>query len=289
MTKRSVLVTGATGQVGGAVATALLDAGHTVRALVRDAGAEKAQALAARGMELAQGDLGHVEQISAAARGVDSVFVLTTPWTGVEAEVEHGINAVDGAVAAGVGHVVFSSVGSADQTTGIPHFDSKARIEEHLKGSGVPWTITGPVFFYENFFFPWNLADLERGKIRLALPADRPLQMVALRDIGRMNALALGERGRFLGLRIDLASDELTGRQIADVFTSVRGTPIAFEEQPVEEIRSQSDDLAIMYEWFNDVGYSMDIPSLRESYPEVGWTPFAEWAATHMKAEAAAS
>ena len=142
----SVLVSGATGQQGGALAWVLLDNGHRVRAFVRRPDSQEAKELERLGAELAEGDFEEPSTIEQAARGMDAVYVVATPFeAGMEAETRHGIAAADAAKTAGVGHLVYSSVGGADQDTGIPHFDSKREVEEHIEGLGIPYTIVAPV------------------------------------------------------------------------------------------------------------------------------------------------
>lgn len=150
-TKRTVLVTGATGQQGGAVARALLSNGHGVKALTRKPDSAAAQALASAGAQLVIGDLDDTTAFAKAASGVDTLFLMgTMQGDNADAETRQGIAAANAAKAAGVGHLIYSSVADADKNTGIPHFDSKYRVEQHLRGLGVPYTISAPVFFMEN-------------------------------------------------------------------------------------------------------------------------------------------
>ena len=275
-----ILVTGATGQQGFAVANALLEGGAAIRVLVRKPDHARAQELAGRGAEVATGDFDHPDTLAEALAGVTSVFGVTTPFGGgTDAEVRHGKTLVDAAKKAGIAHFVYSSVGGADQGTGIPHFDSKYEVEKHLVASGLAYTITGPVYFYENLLFPWSIPALKEGVLRMAMPADRKLQQVAVRDIGRFNALALRRPGDFAGKRIDYAGDDITGSEAAAILAKHAGREVAFAEQPVAEVYKQSEDLGLMYDWFNKVGYSSDLGALRRQYPEVEWLDYDRWAA----------
>ncbi|TDD08019.1 NmrA family NAD(P)-binding protein [Nonomuraea diastatica] len=104
-----VLVIGATGRQGGAVARELLAHGHTVRGLSRDIGSPRAKRLREQGAELVAGNLENREAIRAAADGVDAVFALTTPYEeGVEAEVRQGVNAARVAAELGL-RLIYSS------------------------------------------------------------------------------------------------------------------------------------------------------------------------------------
>lgn len=275
-----VLVTGATGHQGSSVVDALLERGLRVRALVRDPGSAGAKALAARGVELARGDFDHPATLTEAARGAGAAFILSTPFTGgPEIETRQGIAAVDAVRAAGVGHIVYSSVSDANRATGVPHFDSKHLVEQHLAASGAPFTIVAPVFFMENYAAPWMQASLAEGKLFMALPASRRLQTIDVRSIGRFAALVLDRRDPFLGKRIDIASDEHTGDEAAAILSGALGKPLRYVAVPPDALRAQSEDMALMFEWFDRVGYSADIAGLRRDYPEVGWRTLAEWAA----------
>jgi len=275
----SVLVTGATGQQGGAVARALIKKGHSVRALTRKPDSAGALALKQLGAELAVGSFDDRDSLVRAMTGVDAVFIMSTPFeAGMDTETRQGITAVDAAKAAGVKHVVYTSVSDANKKTGIPHFDSKAVVEEHLARSGVPYTIIAPVFFAENLVGPWFGGGLKQGVVALAMPAKRPLQHITVEEIGAFGALVLERRDAFLGKRINLASNELTGEQVADLFSRVASKPFQYAEIPLAQIRSSNEDMAIMFEWFDKKGYSADIAALRRDYPEVGWRSFEDWA-----------
>ena len=205
---------------------------------------------------------------------------MTTPFeAGVEVETAQGVALINAAAASDVDHFVYSSVASADKATGVPHFDSKYRVEEHLASSGLRWTVIAPVYFMDNLFFPDTLNGLREGQYAIALPADLPLQQIAVEDIGAFAAHVLADPDRFDGKRVDIAGDELSSRESADVLANALGRPVSVVEVPIDAIRGFSEDLALMYEWFVSDGYSVDIDGLRSAHPEVGWTRFADWTA----------
>jgi len=276
----SVLVSGATGQQGGALARVLLEKGHRVRAFVRRPNSPEAATLERLGAELAEGDFEEPSTIERAARGMDALFVVATPFeAGMEAETRHGIAAADAAKTAGVSHLVYSSVADADKDTGIPHFDSKRKVEEHIESLEVPYTIVAPVYFMDNLLAPWTLPQLKEGRLPVALPSSRPLQQIAVSDIAAFAALVLESREEFVGRRVDIASDELAGEEAAEVLTRVTGREIEYVELPLEQVRqAMGEDGARMFEWFDQVGYSADIAALRRDHPEVGWHAFEDWA-----------
>ena len=275
----TVLVTGVTGKQGGALARLLLKKGHRVRAFTRRPDSPAAQQLKPLGAELAVGNFDDRAAIERAAQGVDALFAMSTPYeAGTEVETRQGIELADAAKPAGVKHLVFTSVANADRKTGIPHFDSKYKVEQHIKTLGIPYTILAPVFFMENLISPWWLPGLQEGKLAMALPGTRKLQQVAVDDIAGFAAVVLERREQFLGKRIDLASDEVTGNEVVDVLSRVSGRKIEYAEFPLAQLRAMNEDFAKMFDWFNRVGYSADIPGLRRNYPEVGWHTFEGWA-----------
>jgi uncharacterized protein YbjT (DUF2867 family) len=277
--QRSVLVAGATGQQGGAVARALLSKGHRVRALTRRPDGEAAVRLASAGAEVVAGDLGDAASVLKAAANVDTMFLMGNSYEGgTEEETRQGIVAADAAKAAGVGHLIYSSVADADRSTGIPHFESKYLVEKHIAGLGMPYTISAPAGFMENVVAPWAIDGLRRGMHAFALPPGRVLQLVAVADIGAFVAALAERREQVFGKRFDIAGDELSGEEQARILSQAIGRPIGYQEIPIAAARQQSEDAALMFEWFDRVGYDADIAALRRDFPEVGWHSFADWA-----------
>lgn len=266
MAEETILVTGATGQQGGVVARYLLQQGEKVRALTRHPA--KAEALKKMGAEVAVGDLTDPDSLKPALRGVKKVFLVTTPFeAGMEAEVRQGVEMAEAAKEAGVEHLVFSSVGSANNNTGIPHFETKRRVERQIKRVGLPATILRPVFFMENFTAPWMLPAIQQGKVALPLAADRKLQMIALDDIGAFGAAAFIRPKEFIGQEIDLAGDALTMPETLGLLAAELGKPIQYEPLPVDQAEKVfGHDFGVMFRWFNEVGYSVDIPALENRW-----------------------
>jgi uncharacterized protein YbjT (DUF2867 family) len=277
--KLNVLVTGATGKQGGHLVRDLLARGHSVRALARNPQSPAAVALAERGATIVTGDFQDQGSLERAARGVDTVFAMSTPFgTDEKTETREGINVVRAATAVGVTHLVYSSVAGADRATGIPHFDSKFEVEKEVRRSGVPFTIVAPVFFMDNFLADYMAAGLAQGSIALAVPATRRLQQIAVADIAQFAALVIERRAAFLGKRIDIASDELTLATAAEAISEASGRRIEYTALPIDTVRQWSEDQARMLEWFDHVGYDADIVGLRSLYPEVDWHRFTTWA-----------
>jgi uncharacterized protein YbjT (DUF2867 family) len=274
-----ILVTGATGQQGNAVACSLLRQGQKVRALTRNP--DKAARLAKAGAEVVKGDLTDPAGLEAALQGVHGVFAMSTPFeAGMDAEVRQGMVLADAAKKAGVQHYVYTSVASVDSNTGIPHFESKRKVEEYIRQLGLPATFLRPVWFMENFGSPWLRPSILQGKLAVPLRPATKLQMIALQDIGEFGAAAFLRPDRFIGQAIELAGDELTMPEVAAQLSRAMGRPVQFHQIPDEEAAAMvGQDFSVMYRWFNSVGYSVDIPALRQRYG-IPLTSFADLVTT---------
>lgn len=281
---RVILVTGATGRQGGAALRHLHERGFTVRAATRDPEKPAARQLGGQGVEVVRLDLNDSASIAQAVEGVYGVYSVQDARQGAEGEIRQGKNLIDAANRARIGHLVYSSVGSADRQTGIPHFDSKAVIEEHLRASGIPYTVIRPTFFMENWL--WMKDMIGGGEIAWPLKPETRLQMIAVDDIGGFVALAFEHPGRWQGRAIDIAGDELDMNGIAKAFTRRSGREVAYRQIPWEQFeRHAGREMTTMYRWFENTGYSVDIPAIRSEYPKL--TNFERWLNTHwQKAQA---
>jgi uncharacterized protein YbjT (DUF2867 family) len=276
--KLTVVVTGSTGKQGGAVARGLLKRGHKVRAVTRDPNSSHAKSLAHAGATLVAASLDDSAAIKKALEGATSLFAMTMPSGGTDAETQQGIAAADAAKAAGV-HLVFTSVGSANRQTGVPHFDSKYEVEKHIATIGVRATILAPVSFMDNLYFIKE--QLAKGIYAAALPPTRELAQVAVTDIGEVAVRVLEDADRFTGKRFDLASDELSGNDAMAILSRVTGRPFSYYQVPLDVIRQRmGEDAVKMYEWFDRVGFTVDRAALRREFPDVAFRDFESWAKT---------
>lgn len=280
-----ILVTGATGRQGGAVARQLLSAGVRVRAMTRKPGSDPARALAARGAEVVQGDLDDPASVERALEGVWGTYAVQNTWeAGVEKEEEQGTRMAELARGKGVQHFVYASVGSAHRKTGIPHFENKARIEETVRRLRFPsHVILRPVFFMENFLGPSFAGGIRQGRLVIALAPTTKLQMIAVEDIGEIGRRAFLDHARLAGREIDLAGDELTMPEAARILSEGLGRPVEFERQPIEPVRAFSEDFALMLEWFDRVGYEADIAGLEREF-SLELMRFRRWVEAHREA-----
>lgn len=276
-----ILITGATGQQGGATARELLAGGHAVRAMTRKPESPAAQDLKSRGAEVIFGDLDEENSLRDALRGIWGALAVQNTWeAGVEREEEQGKRFALLAREAGVQHFVYASVGSAQRRTGIPHFENKWRVEETVRGLGFPsHVISRPVFFMENLLGPFFKPSIDQGTLAIALGPDTKLQMIAVQDIGRYYRVFFERHAELNRREIDLAGDSVTPVEAARILSEAIGRPISFFRVPIEEVRKASDDYAIMLEWFERVGYDADIEGTAREFG-VRPTPLRAWART---------
>jgi uncharacterized protein YbjT (DUF2867 family) len=275
---KTILVSGITGQQGGAVARRLQGDGWRIRGLTRDPESDRAREYYELGIEVVQGDLADEASLLAPLEGIYGVFAMATPFErGTENEIAQGKTLGEAAAAAGVSHYVYASVGSADKKTGIPHFESKAEIEDHLKGLKLPLTIVRPVFFMENLV-SWGTQPSDEGLAVMApLAPTTRLQMIAVDDIAAIVGVVFAEPERFIGKALDIAGDELTLPDAAGVLGAAIGHPLRYVQVPWDAVRAQNEDFYLMYQWFEREGYDVDIDDVRKIYPEL--LDFRAWVA----------
>lgn len=267
MTLRSViLVTGATGNQGSAVTKSLLQQGtFTVRALVRNKTSEKATALESLGAELVEGDYEDVLSLTKALQGVSGVFSMQDFAHGVDTEVRQGKTIADLAKKADVTHFVYSSVGSANRQTGIPHFESKHSIEQHIRRIDLPYTILRPVYFMYNLK---GMRDrIDQGFLSMPLRPQTTLQQLSEQDYGNIVARVFADKDRFLGHAIDIASVDISMTRLAERFSQSVNKPVVYEQISFDSFRQQAgDETARMFTWFDTVGYAANIKELEKLF-----------------------
>ncbi|MCS3409883.1 NmrA/HSCARG family protein [Serratia sp. AKBS12] len=264
------LVFGATGQQGGAVARALRGAGRQVRAFVRDPHSNMARALAAEGITLAVGDLFDRASIDRAMQGIQGVFSVQASSPGGEVsdeqEIMQGKAIADSALAAGVSHIVYSSSGAAGKgPTGMGHFDSKSEIEEYLRALPLSTTITRPASFMEMMLLPGM--GLNSGSFFFFMRPNQAIQMIALQDLGRINAQILCNPQRYAGQTLELASQALTGEDLQRAFSNAAGHPVHYHRFS-DELLKQNAFLRRLTALVDNgmVAGSADIPALEQEF-----------------------
>jgi uncharacterized protein YbjT (DUF2867 family) len=274
--ERLILVTGATGKQGTAVVDHLRARGFPIRALTRDPEKPAARNLVNEGVEVAAGDFNDPDSLRRAMDGVYGVFSMSTPYEeGSEAEIRQGKILADAASRSQVTHYIYTSVGGAERKTGVPHFDSKFEIEEHVRGLGFPhYTIIRPVFFMENWLVLKGMIDA--GKIYWPLSPQTKLQQVATSDIGGLAAMAFEHRDHWQGRAVELAGDDRTMTDMVAAFSRKIVHEVTYQQVPWDQYeQTAGPEWAIMFRWFEDHGYEANIEALRSEYPQL--TNLDQW------------
>tara|TARA_B100000614_G_scaffold259350_1_gene283761 strand:- start:3962 stop:4888 length:927 start_codon:yes stop_codon:yes gene_type:complete len=275
--RHSILVFGATGRQGGSVARALLKAGWPVRAFVSDPSKPAALALQQAGAELMRGSFEETATIEAAMKGVHGVFSVLPGTLSAQDEVRYGKTIADLAAKSRVDHFVYSSGASVgEKLTGIPRFDAKPRIEAHIRDLPLAATIVRPMIFMEMLVRP----DFgrEEGRLVSLIRPDHAMQLIAVEDIGKIVAAIFADKARFAGVAMKIASDRVTGHELAAAFTEVAGRPIAYARFP-DEILAANADLAQMASSLENgpLAEQVDFDLMRELNPEL--LSFRSWLA----------
>ncbi len=244
---------------------------------MRDASVFAAIALANAGVEVFEGSFDDPEAIRRAMAGVHGVYSVLPNGLPEHDEVRHGTSIADAAVAAGVEHLVYSSGASVGEIpTGVARFDAKPRIEAHVRGLGIGATIVRPMVFMETLVQPDY--GLDKGKFVFFLRPDQSMQLVAVDDIGKLVGAIFGDRTRFADATVKLASDTVTGTDLAKAFSRAAGRPIAYARFPAEVLAAKPD-LAHMSRSIDagPLADHVDLALMRELDPDL--LPFPVWLA----------
>ena len=294
--RKIVLVAGATGAQGGAVINALAGGDFALRALVRDPSSPAATALAARGVELVQGDFDDGDSLIRAAAGAYGIFSVQTPPGRDDSEVRTARKLIEAALANKVEVFIHTSVARAgDQESFIGWADgrwwkqywiSKDEVNKMVRSAGFPhWTILKPAYMMDNFVAPksaWMYPGLaRRGAIEHAMDPDTRLDLIAAADVGRFAAAAFADPPRFDKMEIDLAAESLTMGEVAAVLTAVTGKPVTARNISVKEAEDlgNTPGLAESQQWASLEGYKVDLGAANGR--GIALERFADWARRH--------
>ena len=277
---RTIVVTGATGLQGGAVVRRLLQDGWRVRGLTRDADGKRAQALRALGAEVARGDMAEADSLRPVFEGAYGVYSVQNPFIGgPEAEVSQGKNVAEVAKDVGVEHLVYGSAGTGRKGTGVPSWETKLRIEDHMKALGLPLTILRPTAFMELLthmkFFPPVAAWQVMPKL---MGSSRRLPWLCTEDLGVIAARAFADPHSFVGKDLTLASDVRSLDECRAKYREVMGRNPRRLPMPVwlfERFGFVGKDLTAMWRWLRTGEVDLDTSRTRTIHPEAqtvgGW------------------
>lgn len=284
MIKPIILITGATGNQGGATIDELLrrPSRWDLRALVRNPDSPKAAALATRGVTLTRGDLDDAASLREALAGAHGVLSVQTPMEqGPAGEERQGKLLATLAAEANVQHFVYCSAGGVDRHSGVPHFESKRAIEDHIGALGLPTTILRPAAFMEmfnGFAFRTTMLSMMRTYLR----EDQAMQMVSARDIGWFAAEAFDHPAEHIGSSVEIAGDSVSRTQaVAALRRSGKGPVLSFTIPKVLRAKLPVD-FRLMFEWIAREGFRADVSALRRTHP--GLLTLPKWTALPVAA-----
>lgn len=269
--KKILLITGATGAQGGATIRALQADNNSdwhIRVIVRNPNSDRAISLTAMGIELVKGDLDDEASVRAAMTDVYGVFSVQAMEGGAEIEERQGRIVAKTATDAGVRHFIYSSVGGAERDSGVPHFESKHRIERHIDTFNLPATIFRPAAFMDNFA-GFQLRTMMLSMWKTYLTKDRTIQLIATDDIGWFVAKAFADPVAHIGRRIELAGDAVTRQEAVQVLCKSGLVPAFGVKIPTVMRSKVPEDFRLMFSWFASAGYQADIAQLRRLHPEM--------------------
>ncbi len=275
--KKIIAVLGATGAQGGGLVRAILadkSGEFAVRAITRDVNSDKAKALAKLGAEVVAADVDNGESLKNAFRGAYGAFCVTFFWDHFSAEKEmaHAKSMAEAAKAAGVKHVIWSTLedtrkfvplsdGRMPTLQGkykVPHFDGKGESDQFFTQAGVPTTFLLTTFYWDNFIFfgagPQKGPD---GKYAITFPmGDKRLAGIAAEDIGKC-AFGIFKRSQeFIGQTVGIAGEFLTCGQMAAAMGKAVGTEVKYNSVEPDAYRAfgfpGADDLGNMFQFYRD-------------------------------------
>lgn len=275
--RKVIAVLGATGAQGGGLVRAILDdpnAGFAARVLTRDVNGAKAKEFAKRGAEVVAADVDNPESLKKAFEGAYGAYCVTFFWAHFSPEKEMAeVKAMaEAAKAANLRHVIWSTLedtrkwvplGDSRMPTlqgkyKVPHFDGKGESNRFFTDAGVPTTFLLTSFYWDNFIHfgmgPKKDAD---GKLAITLPmGDKKLPGIAAEDIGKC-ALGIFKKGdEFNGRTVAISGENLTGAQMAAVFTEVLGKEVRYNSVPPDVYRGfgfpGAEDLGNMFQFKRD-------------------------------------
>jgi uncharacterized protein YbjT (DUF2867 family) len=306
--KKIIAVVGATGAQGGGLVRAILadkNGGFAARAITRNPNSEKAQALRAAGAEVVAADLDDPTSLERAFAGTYGAFLVTNFWEhfSPERELTQARNQAEAAKAAGVQHVIWSTLEDTRKWVPleddrmptlqgkykVPHFDAKGEADQFFRDLGVPTTFLLTSFYWDNLIYfgsgPQRGPD---GGLAITFPMDdKKLPSIAVDDIGKC-AYGIFKRGKeFINRTVGIAGGHLTGQDMARALTNALGQEVRYNNVPPEVYRSfgfpAADDLGNMFQFKRDFnGYFCGARSLefsRSLNPEL--QTFEEWLAVH--------
>ena len=237
--KKTIVVCGATGKQGGAVLNALDENGHwNIVAISRDVDGEKAQEIRKRGISVIEADLMNKASLIKAFKDAYGVYGMTMPLTekgkiDTELDFIQGRNILDACLENDVRHLVLSTVLYVEegQERTLTYIKRKIDVENMVKESGMPYTFLCPGSFMDDF--GGEYMPVKNGKITGMAANDARIPQIASRDIGRVAELAFSKSNEFMGRKINLVADLISGDDLAKMVSRLSGKKYKHKPIPI--------------------------------------------------------
>ncbi len=281
---RRILVVGATGKQGGAVARHLLKNGFKVRALTRNAESPAAKRLTEQGAEVVVGNLDYRDSLQQVMAGANRIFSVQNYWekgVGYEGEIRQGRNLADVAKACGVQHFVQSTM--ADGCTfpnQLEHFKSKAEVEQYIKAIQIPYTFLGTVTFMDNvldsvFGGAWTFPF-----IASVMKPEIPYHMLAVDDMGGIAAAVFANPTKYIGQKINMMSDCPTVPEMKQIYKQVSGRSAKWFRLPAWLCQLMNREFVEQLKWQSAGNWVFNAEDARAVYPNL--TSFQKFLRIHQ-------
>jgi uncharacterized protein YbjT (DUF2867 family) len=243
-----------------------------VRALTRKPARAGARSLQALGAQLVLADMDEPKSLRAAFAGAAGVFsVQNGIASGFDREIAQGRNVADAARAAGVQHLVYGSAGPgrSGAGTGVPSWEAKVPVEDHIRSLGVRFTILRPTAFMElmtdRSFYPavgtWRIWPRLTG-------TDRPIPWLSVADAGAVAATVFDDPERFEGKDLALAADVRTLDECRALYREAVGRdPRTFPMPQFMFDRFTKGDPSALWRWLRTGEVSADVEGTRAILP----------------------
>lgn len=275
--KKSIFITGITGNQGSAVAKHLLEQNISVIGLTRNANSEKAKNWKEQGVNIIEGNINNPSSYEKYLDQADAVY-LVQALQKKEQEIMQGKRFIDAIKPENKTHLVYASVLGADLDTDVPHFESKFELENYIKSKNVNYSILRPASFYENHLFPRVANDIKKGKYISPLNKMCNQQMIGVDDIGKIAAAVFANKEKYNNKTISIATDEWQIGEIPQAFSEVINKPVSYKKLPGIITRlAMGKDLSKMFKYMNQNDFCVinNIKEVRDEFNISG--DFRSW------------
>lgn len=252
--RRSVLITGATGDTGRAAVREAVGYGLAVRAMVHGEDA-RSEALGKLGAEIVVGDLLEIDTVFAAMRGIDTAYFV---WPVQPGLIQATVNFTQAAKEASVATIVNLSQRSANRHSKSNSCRDSFLAEQVLNWSGLPVIHLRPTYFLEWLLYPWQLPYLKQGVLRMPVGKGRH-SPIAAHDQGRAIAVLLKNPGNHAGTTINLSGPvEMDHEQMAAELSEGLSRKIVFQDVPIEEYCASIEGMGVPPYIVQHLRFAMD-------------------------------